>query len=188
MSPKTKATQPAGTSHRGGTAPTDPRVHVRPLRAVDLGRCAELLAGLHARAQSTGPRGMLRGLAYLSAGGCRGLLDGLLASPRATGVVAEVDGRVQGFLIGERQLFAPEDFASIYAEPRSVAVPLHGHAVEEGEDGVLLYRLMYAQLASAWVDAGFFVHNVSVHAGDAAALEAWAMLGFGRKSACAARP
>jgi GNAT superfamily N-acetyltransferase len=47
---------------------------------------------------------------------------------------------------------------------------------------------MYAALSRKWVADGFFVHTVSVSAFDRAAADAWAMLGFGRKSVCAVRP
>jgi GNAT superfamily N-acetyltransferase len=46
---------------------------------------------------------------------------------------------------------------------------------------------MYALLAAPWVDDGFFVHNVAVSALDRHAMEAWNVLGFGRKSMCAVR-
>lgn len=164
------------------------KVHVRELRTDDLAVAAELLAAAHGRAQSSGPGGLLLGIRFLTPSGCRGILEQLVASPRAKAVVAEVGGRVCGYLAGERQLFAPEDFASIYAEPRSASIPLHGHAVAADADASLVYEAMYGALASAWVADGFFVHTVAVSALDRAAAEAWAMLGFGRKSICAVRP
>jgi GNAT superfamily N-acetyltransferase len=114
-------------------------------------------------------------------------VEQLLASPRATAVVAERHGRVCGFLAGERQLFAPEDFASIYAEPRSTNIPLHGHAVDADDDADILYEAMYSALAEGWVADGFFIHNVAARASDPATLDAWSLLGFGRKSVCAVR-
>jgi GNAT superfamily N-acetyltransferase len=168
---------------------TDTRVLVRDAAGqADQQAAAELLAAAHARAMASGPGGLHLGERYLSASGCRALVDQLFASPRTSAVVAEVDGRVRGYLAGEKQLFAPEDFASIYAEPRSTNVPLHGHAVAADADTTLVYERMYATLAQRWVADGFFIHNVAVSALDRAAKEAWNLLGFGRKSVCAVRP
>lgn len=164
------------------------RLRVREFQAADLAAASELLASAHGRAQSAAPGGLLMGIRFLTPSGCRGSLEQLLASPRATAVVAEAGGRVCGFLIGERQLFAPEDFASIYAEPRSASIPLHGHALAADADASLVYEAMYGTLAKAWAADGFFVHTVAVSAFDRAGAEAWAMLGFGRKSICAVRP
>lgn len=165
------------------------KVQVRGFGAeADVIAAAELLAASHGRVQSSGPAGLLLGLRFLAPSGCRVMLEQLLVSPRAKGVVAVVDGRVSGFLIGERQLFAPEDFASIYAEPRSGNIPLHGHAVSIDADASMLYEAMYAALAADWATDGFFVHTVAVSAMDRTALDAWATLGFGRKSVCAVRP
>jgi GNAT superfamily N-acetyltransferase len=153
-----------------------------------LAAAAELMAATHGRAQSAGPAGLVLGLRFLAPSGCRGILEQLVVSERTRAVVAEVDGRVCGYLAGERQLFAPEDFASIYAEPRSTNIPLHGHAVAAEADASVLYESMYAVLAEKWVADGFFVHAVAVRALDRAATEAWANLGFARKSICAVRP
>ncbi|MFN2425002.1 MAG: GNAT family N-acetyltransferase [Candidatus Binatia bacterium] len=164
------------------------RLNVRDFRPKDLQAAAELLASSQVRAQAAGPAGLRLGERYLEARGCRNLIEQLVASPRATSLVAEEGGRIRGFLAGEKQLFAPEDFASIYAEPRSTNVPLHGHAVAADADQQSLYEALYAGLARRWVADGFFVHNVAVSALDRGALEAWALLGFGRKSVCAVRP
>ena len=164
------------------------RLSVRDFRPGDLQAAAELLASAQRRARAAGPGGLHLGERYLETAGCRNLIEQLVASPRATSLVAEEGGRVRGYLAGERQLFAPEDFASIYAEPRSTNVPLHGHAVAADADQQLLYEAMYAALAKRWVSAGFFIHNVAVSALDRTVLEAWAQLGFGRKSVCAVRP
>jgi GNAT superfamily N-acetyltransferase len=164
------------------------RLVVREFRPTDLQVAAGLLAASQSRAQAAGPEALRLGERYHETAGCRNLIEQLVASPRASVVVAEVDGQVHGYLGGERQLFAPEDFASIYAEPRSTNVPLHGHAVAAGSDEAELYEAMYAALADAWVGDGFFVHNVAVGSRERVAVDAWSMLGFGRKSVCAVRP
>jgi len=111
-----------------------------------------------------------------------------MSSHRVTGAVAEIDGRVCGFLIGEKLLFAPEDFAAIYAEPRSISVPLHCHGVADGVDPAPVYEALYGFLGQRWIDDGFFVHNVSISCMDRGVLDSWVHLGFGRKSVCAVRP
>ena len=132
--------------------------------------------------------GLRLGSRYLDPGACRTAIEQLVAAPRATSIVADSGGRAIGFLCGERQLFAPEDFASIYAEPRSTNVPLHGHAVDTDADVESVYEAMYAALAARWVADGFFIHNVAVSALDPGVVDAWTPLGFGRKSVCAVRP
>jgi len=111
-----------------------------------------------------------------------------LGSPRARGAVVEDASHVCGYLMGEKQLFGPQDFASIYAEPRSIGIALQGHAVAADADAALVYETLYAFLARDWVDDGFFIHNVAVNALDGASVEAWSRLGFGHKSVCALRP
>jgi len=179
-------TRHAGYAGAGQTAVATLRI--RSFRSNDLDAAAELLAASHARVLAAAPPGLAIGEPFTGPSACRGLIDQVLASPRASAVVAETGGRVCAYLIGERQTFAPEDFASIYAEPRSVMVPLQGHAVAEQVDARDAIEAMYAALATKWIAAGFFVHNVSVSALDRALLEAWAWLGFGRKSMCAVRP
>jgi GNAT superfamily N-acetyltransferase len=164
------------------------RLNVREFRAADLHAAAELLAASQARAQAAGPPSLRLGERFLEAAGCLTVIEQLVESPRASAVVAEENGRIRGFLAGERQLFAPEDFASIYAEPRSTNVPLHGHAIADGADPQRLYEAMYAGVARGWIADGFFVHNIALSALDHPVLEAWSALGFGRKSMCAIRP
>lgn len=164
-----------------------PRLEVRELRPADLDAAAELLAARQRRVRERATIALPLGESFEAALPCRELIEKFVASPRTSSVVATSAGRVVGFLAGERQLFAPEDFAAIYAEPRSIALPLHAHAVAGDEDASELYEAMYGHLSGVWADGGFFVHNVSVSSFDEAALGAWFDLGFGRKSVCAWR-
>ncbi|HXC53392.1 MAG TPA: GNAT family N-acetyltransferase [Candidatus Limnocylindrales bacterium] len=161
---------------------------IRTFRSGDLAAASELLAAAQRRAQAGCPSGLRLGSRYLDASACRSAIEQLVAAPRATSVVAESHSRVVGFLCGEKQLFAPEDFASIYAEPRSTNVPLHGHAVDAESDVESIYEAMYGALATRWVADGFFIHNIAVSALDPGIVDAWMPLGFGRKSVCAVRP
>lgn len=164
------------------------RIQLREFRGSDVRAAAVLLRDVQARAREAGPSGLVLGGRYHDAGPCESLVDKLVGSDRASAVVAVDGDRVVGWMAGERQLFAPEDFASIYAEPRSTSIPLHGHAVAGDADATLVYEAMYSSLAARWVADGFFVHNVAVSELDRAAMDAFAALGFGRKSVCAIRP
>jgi len=163
-------------------------IRVREFRPGDVAGAAGLLAATQARTQAASPAGLRLGSRYNEPSGCRGAIEQLVASPRSSAVVAEAGGKLLGFLAGERQLFAPEDFASIYAEPRSTNMPLHGHAVAASADAAVVYETMYAALAARWVADGFFIHNVAVSALAPPVCDAWGLLGFGHKSVCAVRP
>ena len=181
----TTATKNIGrTSARQATG----KLEVRTFRPGDVAAAADLLAAAQRRAQAECPPGLLLGVRYSEPSACRAAIEQLVAAPRATAVVAESGGKLRGYLCGEKQLFAPEDFASIYAEPRSTNVPLHGHAVDGGGDAESIYEAMYAALATVWVGDGFFIHNVAVSSLDPGIVGAWTPLGFGRKSVCAVRP
>ncbi|MFT4572467.1 MAG: GNAT superfamily N-acetyltransferase [Hyphomicrobiaceae bacterium] len=160
---------------------------VRNLRPEDSAACAALLAHAQAGAIREEETGGARTARLADPGACVELLDRLFSSRRSDAVVAEEGGRIVGYLAGDRQMFSPEDFASIYAEPRSVVIPLHGHVVADHSDAVDLYTKMYGALAGRWIDGGMFAHSISVAAEDADAVEAWSWLGFGYKSVCAIR-
>jgi GNAT superfamily N-acetyltransferase len=164
---------------------TMPALDVRPAEPADLHACAELLAARHRRDMAR--------LAHLdpalaTADGARPLLEALLANPRARGMVAELDGKVAGFLFGERMLLPPADFASQYVPPQSISIPVEGHAAAAGVPVFEAYRDLYAALASAWVAEGYFVHRASIPAGDPEMQDAWVALGFGRQTTAATRP
>ena len=161
---------------------------VRPVKIADLDAAAELLAAGHQRAHESCGASVPRPAKYLDPRHCHHLLERLASVVGAHGVVAEHYGAMKGFLIGEPQRYSPEEFPSLYAEPESGSIPLHGHAVENRQDAGPVYAAMYAALARQWVREGLFVHNISVSAADALTGEAWNNLGFGRKSVCAMRP
>ncbi len=164
------------------------RLQVREFLPSDVYAAAELLRAAHIRAQGSAPAGSLLGVRFFDARACRELIETCLDSPRTRGAVVEDGSHMCGYLLGEKQLFGPQDFASIYAEPRSIGVPLQGHAVAADANAALVYETLYAFLARDWVADRFFIHNVSVSALDGASAEAWSRLGFGHKSVCAIRP
>ncbi len=89
-----------------------------------------------------------------------------------SGVVAVRDGRITGYLAGVLEIETLERVA--------VVLP-SGAAIDRGEDAGL-YREMYAAAAQRWVENGYFVHYAHVPAMDAAQVQAWYSLGFGRYS------
>jgi len=162
-----------------------PAIEVRNASPKDLAVCADLLASRHRRDSAR--------LAFLDPGlgtsnGAAGAIESLLSSPRASTCIAERSGKPIGFLLGERQLLDPREFASLFIPPHSISVPVEGHAVAEGEDAVEVYRALYAELAGRWAFEGFFTHRIGIPAGDPAVQEAWLSLGFGRYMTAATRP
>ncbi len=157
---------------------------IRPFRESDVPSAAELFAARHARDSARVPN---LEPALATAQGARPLIEPLNANPRSDGVVAEVDGRISGFLFGERMDLAPTDMASLFIPPHSIAIPIEGHAVAADTDPTLLYRAMYGVLASEWTTNGYFVHRAAITPGDAGVQEAWVSLGFGRYLTAATR-
>lgn len=160
-----------------------PRARIRPLQRDDLPACARLLAARHVRDRARVPTLPAR---FIDPGACETVLAEMFASP-ADGVVAESGGRLDGFLVGERQLHAPRSYLSYFFEPYEIAIPGHGHAVADGVDAHALTRELYAVMAEQWVGDGFFAHGIRIVAGDATVEDAWLSLGFGRKVTCAVR-
>ena len=161
-------------------------MRVRPYQTSDLGAVAGLVADRQRRL-AAGGGGSGFDARFTGRAAATTLVERVVAEGRAEAAVAEAGGSVVGFLAGVRQLFAPEDFASIYAEPRSISVPLHGHAVADGVPAEDVYTALYRGLSERWVARGFYAHTVGVAEADADARESWFRLGFGIKSTCAVR-
>lgn len=159
----------------------DSRIMVRRMESGDLPAAAGLLA-----AKWPGLPGfeVADDFVPLIESGASDVIEDSVVAVRSDDVRGD---RVCGYICAERQLYAPADFASIYAEPRSIAIPLQGHAVDTDEDPAHVYALMYAALASDWVPQGLLVHSIGIDASDPRVLDAWWSLGFGQKSVCARR-
>jgi len=163
-----------------------PSITVRPFEHSDIEVASELLA-----ARQKADRIVMSelGAGLESAEACAThLIDPAVRGGRADGVVAVRDGRVVGFLLGERMTFAPTEFPSMFIPPHSISIPVHGHAVERGEELFPVYRSMYGELAARWVRQGFFFHQSHIFAADPELQEAWVALGFGRTTTAAMRP
>jgi len=152
------------------------RITVRDAVASDLDGCAALLAVRHARDRVQTP--MLPEL-YEDTAACAELLAPLFGGTAANGAVAEVGGELVGFAVGQRATPAPDHWLAQYLPPRSVGVPVHGHAVAAGADPERVYRALYAWLAATWTDDGFFRHRIGIPAGDPEQRDVWFELGFG---------
>ncbi len=161
-----------------------PPLTVRPLLPHDAEAAAPLIAARHARLRAQHPALPER---FAVAEPCAAALRAQLAEPLAAGAAAERDGRLVGVLVGVRVLFAPDAFFAQYEETHTVTMPAAGHAVAEDEDAAAVYNALYAFLAPPWIDGGSFGHRISLLDGDAAAAEAWQLLGFGMATSFAAR-
>ncbi len=162
-----------------------PSLTVRPFEASDIETASELLA-----ARQMADRALVTALdpGLEDAEVCAThLVEPIARSRRAEGVAALRNGRIVGFLFGERMTFAPTEFPSMFIAPHSISIPVHGHAVERGEDVSAVYRAMYGYLAAGWTRRGFFIHQSHIFAADAELQEAWVALGFGRMTTAAIR-
>ncbi len=152
------------------------RITVRDAVASDLDGCAALLAARHARDRA---RTVMLPERFETAEACVELLAPLFAGGSANGAVAESDGDLVGFIVGQRTTPAADHWLAQYLPPRSVGVPVHGHAVAGGVDLSQVYGPLYARLAAGWTEGGFFRHRVGLPAGDPEQQDAWFQLGFG---------
>lgn len=159
-------------------------LRIRPFEPPDVSACAGLLAARHRRDRQRLP---LLEPAFEDPLQAASWLVETTASLFSDGVVAEENGSVVGFLVGQRLLLPPTDISAQFVPPRTVSVPAGGHAVAESMDATTVYRAMYAELAAAWVASGLFTHRVAIVAGDRAVEEAWVSLGFGRAMTAATR-
>ena len=98
--------------------------------------------------------------------------------PLTSGVAALRDGRLIGYLLGEVKIDS--------LRGRHVWVHLAGHALAEDAPPDL-YAALYAAAGPEWLAEGAFDHYVMMPAADAAGLDVWYGLNFGREQAHAAR-
>jgi GNAT superfamily N-acetyltransferase len=101
----------------------------------------------------------------------RAEVEALRRGEAASGAVATRDGRIVGYLLGIRKDDARWG-PNVWVDPA-------GYAVEEAED----IRDLYAAAAARWVDEGRMRQYVMAPAADAAAVDAWFRLSFGRQHA-----
>ena len=102
-----------------------------------------------------------------------------IVAPDAVGVVAVSDGEVVGFAVMQSFLANPTHMTAAFFSPRCTNLGYASHAAAAGRE-YDVYREMYAALADDFVSRGYFDHNVYVAPRDAAVIEAFSSLGFGR--------
>ena len=144
---------------------TPSRSTIRPLAIDDLGDAAALLADRHRRHRLAEP---LLDPAFEDPATARAAIEGELAAERAGGWVAERDGELVGYLIGQQK--AASWGANVWVEAA-------GHAAMDPS----VLRELYAVAAAAWVGEGRTNHHVLVPATDGDLVDAWFTLDFGQQ-------
>jgi GNAT superfamily N-acetyltransferase len=159
------------------------RVVIEAFSDGHLRAAGELLARRHARDRA---RESALPERYGAPGVAGEVLGELWDTPGAVGVVAWRGDELVGYAIGAPANFAPDDPTSAFFRPGAVLMRYTGHAVDQEADAGV-YRTLYGALAGQWAADGRFTHYVQVAARDRDALDAWAMLGFGRDLGIAIR-
>ncbi len=161
------------------------RVTVRPFERGDLDGAAALVAEAHRRDRERHPV-LVESLA--DEGEARKMLVEWLENERTDGAAA-VDGDVlAGFAMGERLAgAAPDSYMGQLAHPRTIRMGPRDQAVAAGYDARAVCRLLYRELAGAWVAAGYYNHSVHLIEGEERLQDAWFNLGFGRTVSMAVR-
>jgi len=150
---------------------TSSRPTLRPFDAADVPAAGRLLAERHAAHRRAEP---LLSARFEDPTAAAAEVDAAVAAG-ATGAVAELDGELVGYLLGEHK---PD---STWGANRWVE---HAHhAVRDAE----LARDLYGLAAAGWVESGHDVHYALVPAYDAALVDAWFRLGFGQQHVHAVR-
>jgi GNAT superfamily N-acetyltransferase len=142
----------------------------------DLEHAASLLAERHARDRARDARFPA---AYEVPAACRPHIEGELNAMDRAAVVAIRDGDVVGFAAMQGFLANPTHMTAAFFPPRCTNLGYAAHASAPGLE-FEVYREMYAALSDHFVARGYFDHNVYVAPTDAATIDAFSSLGFGR--------
>jgi GNAT superfamily N-acetyltransferase len=151
---------------------------VVPFAADHLHQAAALLAARH-RADQDRVSGLP--LAFGDPAVALPAIEALLGTPGADGWAALASGRLAGFLVGKRQLFADTNLLAAFFDTRAVMIPFAGYAAEP-EMAEAVYRALYAAAAAEWVEAGFFSHSIRTTC-DPVGVGPWFSFGFGQRLA-----
>lgn len=136
---------------------------------------AELLARRHARDRAAMP---LLPARFETARSAMAAVREVWHKPWTTGMAALRAGRMVGYLLGEARF---DVFRG-----RHIWAHLPGHALAEDAPPAL-YADLYAAAGPEWLRLGAFDHYVMMPAADAAGLDVWYGLSFGREQAHAMR-
>ncbi len=151
--------------------------------AKHLDTAAALLADRHRRDRARDPR---LPASYDDPSQCRGLIEQSLATDGHSGVLAESGGQPVGFGIMVPQFIEPTNMLASFFPPRGASIGYGAYTARAGME-YDVYREIYAALADEFVRRGIFDHAINVSATDAATIDAFNSLGFGRTMACAIR-
>jgi GNAT superfamily N-acetyltransferase len=157
------------------TQPFDPASH--------LDIAARLLAARHARDRARDPR---LPAAFADAKAARDQVAHALETKGWAGVVARDGGEIVGFAIMTPTYTEPTHMLAAFFPPKLASFGYATYATRAGNEYDAV-REMYRVLADQFVRRGIFDHATAVHAGDAATLDAFSSLGFGRQMCCAIR-
>jgi GNAT superfamily N-acetyltransferase len=144
---------------------------------------AALLADRHRRDRARDPR---LPATYDDPAQCRAVIEQSLATAGWSGVLAESGGQPVGFGIMAPQFIEPTHMLASFFPPRGASLGYGAYAARAGME-YDVYREIYAALADEFVRRGIFDHAINVPATDAATIDAFNSLGFGRTMACASR-
>jgi GNAT superfamily N-acetyltransferase len=152
-----------------------PSALVTPLSDADLDAAASLLAQRQRRLRGSLPE---LPAAYEDAAACRPLIESVMDREDAFGVIARMDGKPIGYMVG-------------YArhEPiwgRAAWSPIEGSALADGVPAEMI-RDLYAAWAHHYVREGFFRHYAHAATDEPELMGAWMRTGFGQMQAYALR-
>lgn len=156
-------------------APFDPAKH--------LDDAATLLAERHKRDRTRDPR---LPESFENRSDCRAQIENALSATGCRGVLIEDGGAPVGFGIMAPQFFEATHMLANFFPPRGASIAYGAHAVRDGME-YDVYREIYGALSGHFVATGVFEHSINLPARDAAAIDAFNSLSFGRTMACAMR-
>ncbi len=146
-----------------------------PFHEGHLPAAAELLARRHARDRAAMP---LLPARFETARSAMAAVREVWHKPWTTGTAALRDGGMVGYLLGEARFDV--------LRGRHIWAYLPGHALA-ADAPPALYADLYAAAGPEWLRLGAFDHYVMMPAADAAGLDVWYGLSFGREQAHAMR-
>ncbi|HEX5164170.1 MAG TPA: GNAT family N-acetyltransferase [Thermomicrobiales bacterium] len=151
-------------------------LRVAPFGGEHVEPAARLLADRHQRDRLRAPS---LPAAFETVGATLPMVQQAFLSAETSGVVAYLGEAFAGFLLGRRTVIPAESTIAPYYRPSSILVRYDAHAALSGSTWDI-YRELFAAAADRWVSDGLTAHYIQLPAGDDAAIDAWASVGFGR--------
>jgi GNAT superfamily N-acetyltransferase len=155
--------------------PFDPHKHLDAATA--------LLASRHKRDRTRDPR---LPASFENRSPCRAQIENTLNATGWQGVLIKDGPEPAGFAIMAPQFFEATHMLANFFPARGASIAYGAHAVREGME-YDVYREIYGALAGHFVQNGVFEHSINLPARNAAAIDAFNSMSFGRTMACAMR-